>query len=159
MPWVVNSSPLILLGKVGGLDWLLKLSGELLIPRGVAAEIAAGGDDPAQRWLSRNGQQYIHDVGAIPSLITSWDLGRGETEVLAYAWTHRDYSAVLDDRAARQCADALQIPMRGTLGVALLAKQGGLIRQLAPVVDVLLDAGLRLSPQVAAQALRLAGED
>ncbi len=156
--WVVNSSPLILLGKIGGLAWLPKLANELLIPSGVAAEIKAGADDPARRWLSQDGAAYVRNVGSIPPLIASWDLGRGETEVLAYAWTHRDYSAVVDDRAARQCAVALQIPLRGTLGVALLAKQAGLIPQLAPLIEALQHAGLRVTPQITAQALHLANE-
>lgn len=156
--WVVNSSPLILLGKIERLDWLLKLSDELLIPNGVAEEIRAGVDDLARRWLMREGQKYVCDVGEIPPLISAWDLGRGETEVLTYAWMQRNFSAVLDDRAARQCANALQVEMHGTLGVALLAKQAGLVMQLAPVVEALQDAGLRLSPQVAEQVLRLAEE-
>jgi predicted nucleic acid-binding protein len=156
--WVVNSSPLILLGKIGGLAWLPKLADELLIPTGVAVEIQAGTDDPARRWLLQDGLVHVRDVRSIPPLISAWDLGRGETEVLAYAWTHHDYSAVLDDRAARQCALALQIPLRGTLGVALLAKQAGLISQFAPVIKALQHAGLRITPQIIAQALRLANE-
>jgi predicted nucleic acid-binding protein len=88
----------------------------------------------------------VRDIGAIPPLIAAWDLGRGESEVLTYAFTHPEYSA------------ALQIPMRGTLGVALLAKQAGLIEQLAPVLQALQAAGLRLSPQIAAQTLHLANE-
>jgi predicted nucleic acid-binding protein len=36
---------------------------------------------------------------------------------------------LLDDRAARNCASALKIPVRGTLGVLLLAKKNGKIAQ------------------------------
>ena len=157
--WVINSSPLILLGRIGQLEWLPKLSEQLIIPNAVAQEIMAGSDDPAKHWLSQDGQRYIHDVGTIPPIVVAWDLGSGETEVLAYALIYRDYSAVLDDRAARQCATVLQIPLRGTLGVALLAKQAGLIGQFTPILAALRTAGLYLSPQIARQALRLANED
>jgi predicted nucleic acid-binding protein len=37
--WVINASPLICLGKIDHLDWLHELATEIVIPRGVAAEI------------------------------------------------------------------------------------------------------------------------
>ncbi len=37
--WVVNASPLILLGKIYRLHLLRDLAGELIIPRGVADEV------------------------------------------------------------------------------------------------------------------------
>ncbi|MCP4698632.1 MAG: DUF3368 domain-containing protein [Gammaproteobacteria bacterium] len=128
---------------------------QLFIPAGVAQEIQAGSDDPARRWLSRNGRHYVHEIGTIPPLIAAWDLGRGETEVLAYALTHRDYSAVLDDRAARQCATCCRFPCVVRWEWHCWR---GLIERFAPVLEALRTAGLRLSPQVAAQALHLANE-
>jgi len=56
-------------------------------------------------------------------------LGAGESEVLTWARQNPGYEAILDDRAARNCAITLQIPVRGTLGVALLAKREGLIHK------------------------------
>jgi predicted nucleic acid-binding protein len=65
---------------------------------------------------------------------------------------------VLDDRAARNCAAALHIPVRGTLGIILLAKREGLIPHAKPVFDELLQAGLRIDPLTLAAALKLVGE-
>jgi len=56
---------------------------------------------------------------AIPPVIIAWDLGLGETEVLAWAYQNPGYEAVLDDRAARNCALSLNLPTRGTIYAAL----------------------------------------
>jgi len=85
-------------------------------------------------------------------------LGPGESEVLTWARHNPGYEAILDDRAARDCAITLGIPVRGTLGVVLLAKREGLIPYVRPVFDELLDAGLRTAPSVLDMALGLAGE-
>ena len=51
--WVIDASPLILLGKVSGLHWVTALCERLLIPAGVATEIQQGpADDPARIWLA-----------------------------------------------------------------------------------------------------------
>ena len=42
--WVINATPLILLGKAGQLVWLPKL-GEVVVPAAVALEITAGAKD------------------------------------------------------------------------------------------------------------------
>ena len=52
----------------------------------------------------------------------------------------------------------LHIPVRGTLGVILLAKREGLIAQARPLFDLLIKAGLRITPQVLHAALHLVGE-
>ena len=46
--WVMDASPLILLGKSGQLEWLPRM-GHLVVPESVATEVAAGSpDDPAR---------------------------------------------------------------------------------------------------------------
>ena len=51
--WVVNASPLIVLGKLGQLPLLTRLADELVIPADVAREVAAGPDeDPCKAWLA-----------------------------------------------------------------------------------------------------------
>jgi len=84
--WAVNASPLILLVKTGLERLLCELSSELVVPRGVATELAQGpSDDPARRWLDGAGTAFIRDDVPVPAEIASWDLGAGETAVLT--WT------------------------------------------------------------------------
>lgn len=157
--WVVNASPLICLGKMGHLDWLPALAGEIVIPFGVAREIESGpDDDPACHWLRSAGSVHVRPVGDVEADIVGWDLGRGESEVLAWARRHPDYTALLDDRAARRCADVLNIPVCGTVGVLMRAKRNGLNTHLAPLLEDAVKAGLHVSPAVRSEALRLVGE-
>jgi len=46
--WIVNASPLVLLGKIGRLDLLESLAVSLAVPQSVIREIGAGSEsDPA----------------------------------------------------------------------------------------------------------------
>ena len=45
--WVVNASPLILLGTIGSIELLPHLCGELIIPQGVAQAIEQGPPCPS----------------------------------------------------------------------------------------------------------------
>jgi predicted nucleic acid-binding protein len=101
---------------------------------------------------------HVRPVGEVEDDIAVWDLGRGEGEVLAWARRYPGFEAVLDDRAARRCADVLNVPVCGTVGVLMRAKRRGLCLQLAPLLDAVTHAGLYVSTEVRAKALRLVGE-
>ena len=97
-------------------------------------------------------------MDAIPLAILEWRLGSGEPGVLALAHQHPGIDAILDDLAGRKCAASLGIPVRGTLGIVLVAKQRGLIPQARPVLEDMMQAGMYLSRKVLDQALRRVGE-
>lgn len=158
--WVVNASPLIILGKIGRLSFLTRLAESLVVPAGVAYELAAGPEnDPARQWIAGPGKDHVRDVGNVDPIVAGWDLGRGESHVLTWALRHPGSEVLLDDFAARKCAAALSIPVRGTLGVLLLAKKDGHLAELAPVIEQVRLAGLHISPDVLAALHHLAGED
>jgi predicted nucleic acid-binding protein len=157
--WVVNASPLIVLANIDRIAFLRSLSTDLVVPGAVADEIRAGSKrDTAQHWLEIQGHGHIRPVDRIDSTVSAWDLGAGESQVLTWTRQNPEYEAILDDRAARDCAITLGIQVRGTLGVVLLAKREGLIPFVQPVFDELLDVGLHIAPDVLARALKLAGE-
>lgn len=156
--WVFNASPLILLGKAGELHWVPRL-GEVVVPDGVAAEIAQGPmRDPARQWLGSVGASYIRTAPPPPSHLLSLRLGLGETSVLAWALIHPEYEAVLDDAAARRAAKSMGVPLRGTLGLVVLAKRRGLLTSCGAVFERLRGAGLFLNESLVAQSLKAAGE-
>ena len=156
---VVNASPLILLVRGGWLD-LLRLAGdEVLVPNHVATEIQRrGADDPTARTLADTTWLVGVETPPIPAIIQAWDLGEGESSVLAWAYAHPGAEAIVDDLPARRCAAALGIPVRGALGLVLTAKRRGVIPEARPVVTQLRQAGMYLSDHIMEQALALVGE-
>ena len=63
-----------------------------------------------------------------------------------------------DDLAARRCPATFRIPVRGTLGLVLLAKQRGRISAARPVLEAMCASGMYLSDPVLNKALALVGE-
>jgi predicted nucleic acid-binding protein len=78
--------------------------------------------------------------------------------VLAWAHAHPGTLAIVDDLAGRRCAAALRIPVRGTLGLVLTAKQRGQIKAARPVLESMRASGMYLSDGVMNRALALVGE-
>jgi predicted nucleic acid-binding protein len=154
---VLNASPTILLAKIGFLEILFKLCPYIVIPQGVYEEILAGTpDDPARRWLSRQGKQWVQAAKPIVPAIAAWDLGIGETQVLSWCYGTPEHEAILDDGQARKCGKTLGIPVRGTLGIVMLAKRENLIDSLEPWFAQLLEYGFRIDPKTLDTALQWA---
>ncbi len=157
--WVVNASPLIVLGKLSQIELLIRLTDTLIIPEAVAQEIEQGThDDPAKLWLEKEGHNFVRETPPLGTVIANWDLGAGESHVLSWASINRDHEAILDDLAARRCAQTLSIPVRGTLGVLLLAKKSGLIPQITPLLNSLSQTGFHIDANILETILNLAGE-
>ena len=156
--WVFDASPLIALGKAGLLGLPVEVGVEGLIPEAAAAEVAAGDEgDPARAWLMA-GPPFEVVPAPVSSVVAAWGLGAGETAPLSYALGHPGVEAVLDERAARACAEALGVGVRGTLGLLVLAKREGAVSAVRPHVDALLGAGYHLGSALVAAVLDEAGE-
>ena len=64
----------------------------------------------------------------------------------------------MDDRAGREAAEKLNIPVSGLVGILLLAKEKGIVARIGPVLMELRDKGYWLSDEVVQAAKRSAGE-
>lgn len=156
---VVNASPLIFLYGAGQLDMLRLYHGRIFIPLAVVAEVTAKprGLSPA-RVVQLPSWSVILPELPVPEAVAEWDLGPGESAVLARALATPGCRVVLDDLAARRCARALGLPTTGTLGLVLLAKQHGRIASAREVLDSLRASGMYLADRVVERALTLVGE-
>ncbi len=156
---VVNASPLIFLSRANLIDFL-KLAGEqIVVPTTVAHEILQRGrDDETARTIETTPWITVVDAPSIPAIIQSWDLGPGESSVLAWAYNRQGTEAIVDDLAARRCAAALNVPVRGTLGLVLAAKKTGRISKARPIIDRLRLSGMYLSDSVVERALAIIEE-
>lgn len=100
----------------------------------VTSEILRRGrHDISARAIEQTGWLIITPVAHIPTAITEWGLGAGESSVLALA--HPGAEAIIDDLAGRKCAARLSIPVRGALGIVLIARNRGLIPKARPVLN------------------------
>jgi predicted nucleic acid-binding protein len=160
MPAVIsNTSPLIALAGIGQLELLRRLFDTVLIPPAVRAEVlnepalAALQAAMAEGWIS---QQQPNDTSAILLLQETLDLGESEAIVLGQQMPPR--WIILDDLAARHVAEAMGLPVIGTLGVLILAKDAGLLAIVRPLLDKLRDQNLYLSETLYRHILKSAGE-
>jgi hypothetical protein len=65
---------------------------------------------------------------------------------------------LIDDLAARRVALSRNLPIIGTIGTLLLAKQQGLIPSVKEVLDALIAEGKRISQRLCQEALATAQE-
>ncbi len=137
---VINASPLITLFRSGQADLLPRLFKRIIVPEAIWLEVVDERHDAAAHGLTSQTWPIREEV-AISPRVGTWNLGRGETAVLSYALTHPPIRAVIDDRDARRCAQALGISMFGTGGVLLLAKRRGLVATVTEGLIKLRDAG------------------
>ena len=152
--WVVNASPLILLGKAGQLGLLSALADQIVVPKAVVEEIGPKTDGKALLQAIAEDPPYTVVDNAVATLqILSWDLGAGETQVIANAQTHGAERVVIDDLEARRCAKVMGLKVIGTLGIVGRAKATGLIDQAQPVVRRLRETGLYVSDEVVRRLL------
>ncbi len=155
----INTSPLIFLTKASLLDLLRILNPEFVVPEAVATEIQTYGDtDITAKALAATDWLVVTKIPPVPAVIQNWDLGAGESAVLTWGYVNPGTELIIDDLAARRCATALGIRVRGTLGLVLTAKQRGIIPTARPVLEQLRLSGMYLSDRVMNQALALVGE-
>lgn len=158
-PLVVNASPLILLARIDRLDLLASLTKLVVVPKAVIKEVEAGSDRDGSAGKVENLPSILQvDDRPVPDRIRLWNLGAGESQVLAQALERPGAEVVLDDLAARRCARSLGLPMIGTLGVVILCRHRGIISAARPVLQMLCDVGLRLKPALIDEALAKVGE-
>lgn len=161
MNLIFNASPVIVLAKAGLLDRLLGVGSKVCIPQPVAEEIARVNDpkDRARNWiLDPANRNFICPRPEILSLVAGWDLGLGESAVLSMAKIMPRMTAVLDDLAARRCAQSLEVPMIGTIGLLLMAKKQGILPEVGAALDAVCAAGLFIAPKHLTAVREAAGE-
>lgn len=157
-PVIINNTPLVALWTLDRLDLLGDLFGTVWLPTAVASEFRAIHRTARQQALTESDWLQTASLSDPRHALTYTGLDQGEAEVLALAVEHKARLVIIDERKGRRCARRLGLPLTGTLGVLLLAKEDGLITAVAPLVKQLLDEGLYFSPELVSRTLTLAGE-
>jgi predicted nucleic acid-binding protein len=156
---IVNASPLICLSRAGLSDLLRQAAETVMVPMSVAKEVLARGpSDVTAGVLAKTPWLVQVDDPEIPPSILGWDLGRGESTVLALALAHLETRAIIDDLHGRRCAESLGIPLRGTVGLVLRARRAGIIASARDAFERLRAGGMYLSNRIVLEVLREVGE-
>jgi predicted nucleic acid-binding protein len=160
---VADAGPLIGLARIDRLSILKDLFLEVLIPDKVASELKLSQGRPGSRllstavaegWLSIKPPRGREELKSLELL-----LDPGEAEAILLAEEHPGVPLLIDERRGRSVARSRHVPVIGTGGVLLLAKQHKHIERVLPVLDRLAEAGYRLAPALRQQLCELAGED
>ena len=161
---IADSSPLIALTLVRLLPELRSLASEILIPATVEKECTQNLSLPAARQIKQaisNGLLTVTpdmDLHQSPELMTiSALIDPGEAQAIAVAQTQQGL-LLIDDKAGRQCARHMGIPITGSLGVMLKLKQNGRVSALKPLLERLSRHGYRYSSLLIDQVLETADE-
>lgn len=153
----LDSSALILLAKVDGLNLVQRLFKAVVLAPAVRDEAITLAPTPAeQNALSieverRRFASTSPSADVLKRLARSDPaLGAGELETLALVASKKAQVALIDDRIARQVARLEGITAVGTLGVLAKAYRKNLISKsdLVHLLEQLTGAGLWLSPDV-----------
>jgi uncharacterized protein len=161
VPIVSNSSPLILYTRIGRLELLRELFGEVLIPPAVHLEVVVrgqgrpgSGDVEQAAWIE---SRVLRDYTDAQTFLGQ--INPGEAEAIALAMElGAEMAVILDDYKGRRLAREHGVETVGSGGVLVLAKRQGLIPLVRPVLDELRVAGLHLSERAYREILVKAGE-
>ncbi len=144
-----DTSCLIILEKIGELELLHVVFGEIV----VTGEVAAEYDLPLPVWVSvRN----PHNVNYQQILEASVD--KGEASAIALAVELGDCLLIIDDLKGRNLAEQLGIKITGTFGLIIEAKLSGHIESVKPLLAKIKQTDFRLSKDIERKILLKANE-
>ncbi len=149
---VADAGPLIALKGIDRLHLLRDLYGDVLAPPAVLREISPSVGSPPG-WIVQ-----ATPSGKVPVDLLESRLGVGEVEAIQLA---RQISAdwlLLDDLAARRWALARELPVVGTVGILVRAREHGFVPAVRPLLDALIRNGNFIGAGLYEGALRRVGE-
>ena len=143
---VSDSTALIGLSAIGGLEWLRELYSIVIIPQAVYREVIIDGSGKAGSkevasadWIQTRTIQNHNDKIYLMNVI---GLDEGESEAIVLAAEIGADLLLLDDSDARQYARKRHLKITGMVGVILAAKQKGIVGFVRPQLDALIAAGI-----------------
>ncbi|MCL0071499.1 DUF3368 domain-containing protein [Thermodesulfovibrionales bacterium] len=162
MKIVSDTGPIIGLAKIGKISLLKAIAGEVLIPPMVHRELFGKfGGEADQIDQALNDFVQVKEVMGLDQATKEAlaGLGEGEKQAVGLASIfEKDTLLLIDDRAGRQVAERLNIPITGLVGLLLVSKDKGLVENVGALIEELRNNGYWLSDEIIGIARRLAGE-
>jgi predicted nucleic acid-binding protein len=156
---VCNSGPLIGLAGVGQLELLPRLYSQIITPLAVHQELTGATHFRHQSQIFSVSWLLVRRLGERPDALLLSELGRGEAEVITLAQEIAAETVLMDERKGRRIATLVYgLPVTGTGGILLAAKQAGLVHQIRPLMLAMKAHGYFLSDRLVEGICRAAGE-
>lgn len=157
---VVNTTPLIALSHVEQLDVLKKLYGRIIIPEAVYRELSVKTESVSKRAIdsSLDWIQIENIQNQMAKTFYKTQLHEGEVEVMILSKEIGADIVIIDDANAKKHAKYLELPVTGTLGVLIKAKQKGYIDELKPILKRMVENGIYISNNLIELCLKQVGE-
>jgi predicted nucleic acid-binding protein len=144
-----DTSSLIFLGKIGRLDMLRELYGEVIVTEAVVSEHIL----PLPAWVN-----VAQPQNRTYQELLEQSVDRGEASIIALAIERQQCIVSLDDLKARKLAKSLGLRVTGTLGLLYKGKVAGLIPSVRETLHQLKSVDFRISEEVEMEVLRLSDE-
>lgn len=155
-PLVMDTGPLISLGRSEAFTWVQQLPFRFLIPQTVADELTvgrqAGYPVSVPDWIE------IRSLASRPVLTFPTSLDPGESAVITLAIQDGVTTVGLDEWRGRRAAIVLGLRVTGSLGLLGRAKHLGLVPKVRPWVERLSKAGAWYDPALIQKFLTAFGE-
>jgi len=146
---ISDSGPLMALGKLGILELLAQLYGQVRLPTAVYAEVVVKGrewgyiDASVVEGAIQTGKLAVVEISdaELPPDIASLPLDAGEKQTLYLAMKDETDLVLLDDLKAREEALSRGLTVKGTLGTIVQAFREGLLtfKEAQAIVDIIIE--------------------
>lgn len=146
---ISDTSCLILLDKIGELELLKKLFGQIVITIEILNEFKKELPD----WFS-----IEEPTNKTYQKILEASLDKGEASAIAFAIEQADCLLIIDDYKGRKYAEQLDIKITGTLGIIIDAKLSGHIESVKPTLDKIKKTDFRLTAELERKILEKSNE-
>ena len=146
---VADSGPIIAFSRIGRMDILRRLFGEVIIPNAVYEELAVAGKGKpgaaevrSSLWIQSREIRYPEGMSEFPA-----GLHKGEREAIALA--HEiGIPLLIDEKRGRQTAAGMGVFVIGSLAIVAEAHREGIIKDTTSLVQAILDSGYWINPEI-----------
>lgn len=146
---ISDTSCFIILSKIGEMDLLEKVYGQVITTEEIAIEYG----ETLPVWV-----EVVSVKDKMRQQLLEFQIDKGESSAIALALEIPESTIILDDFKARKVAKQLGLTITGTLGVIIKAKLLGKIESIKPILEKIKETNFRISTDIENQALKEANE-
>jgi predicted nucleic acid-binding protein len=156
---VSDTTPLISLMKIGHLDLVNQMFGDVCVPKAVFAELVSNNKFPEEcrqiKECTYIKKIEVNDEKSVELLRKSTGLDLGESESIILSNTIDVSYLLMDELRGRRVAKQMGIPVMGTIGLLMIAYKENLLTkdEILDSINVLRNSGRHISEMLYRQLI------